>query len=61
MGFCIAPGKFGKPQSLICKKEQDTSENNTQPNVIYFLEDITKMRSLDYILSFSCFKQQSSV
>lgn len=43
MDFCIAPGKFGNPQSLICKKERDASENNTQPNVIYFLEDITKM------------------
>lgn len=40
MGFYIAPGKFGKPQSLIWggkkKKDQNTSENNTQPNVVYF-------------------------
>lgn len=43
MDFNIASVKFSKSQSLVCKEDQDTSENNIQPNITYFLEDLTRM------------------
>lgn len=48
----MAPGKFGKPQTISCsQKDQEASGNNTQPIVTYiFLQGVPNMRSLDCLL-----------